>query len=120
MKLQSLKLQIKTHLYEKTVQYYQQVLQAEITETWQNENDRGTILGFQTMNQRVYLEIYESGKIHHYDAISLQFRVPSLADYMLQLPAQYLTARPIKRAWGSTYLHLTDPNGARVTIYQQE
>lgn len=119
MNLQSLKLQIKTPLYDKTVLYYQKVLQAEVVDTWQNGEMHGTILGFRTLNQRVFLEVFQCKEIHDYSAFSIQFAVPSLADYMLQLPAEHLTGRPIKRDWGSTYLHLRDPNGVRVTIYQQ-
>ena len=118
MSLQALKLQIKTPHYDKTITYYQRVLQAEVSETWENEGMRGTVLRIQSLQHKVYLEIYEDTKLRDYSAFSVQFSVPSVNDYMLQLPAEYLTARPIKRQWGSTYLHLSDPNGVRVTIFQ--
>ena len=117
--IQALKLQIKTPHYERTITYYQRVLQAQVVNSWSTAESSGTVLSIDSLQQKVFLEIFQSDRIHNYEAFSIQFCVPSLNDYMLGLPAEYLSGRPIRRDWGSTYLHLTDPNGARVTIYQQ-
>ncbi|MGJ8662923.1 MAG: VOC family protein [Marinicella sp.] len=118
MNLKSLKIQIKTPLYDQTIAFYQELFQAEVVDSWNNTGGCGTILNFAALEDRVLLEISQAENTQVYSGFSLQFKVPSLPNFMLQLPLKYLSSRPIKRPWGATYLKLSDPNGVDVIVYQ--
>jgi len=118
MNLKSLKFQIRTPLYEETIAFYQNLFDAQLVDSWEGDGDTGTILNFPSLEDRVLLEIYKTDKANEYSGFSLQFKVPSLPDFMLQLPLKYMSTRPVKRPWGATYLYLHDPNDIDVIVYQ--
>lgn len=118
MSLRSLKFQIRTPLYEETIAFYQTLFDAQLVDSWQGDGDTGTILKFPSLEDRVLLEIYKTDQANEYSGFSLQFKVPSLPNFMLQLPHKYISKRPVKRPWGATYLYLSDPNGIDVIVYQ--
>lgn len=118
MSMKSLKFQIRTPLYDETIKFYQDLFAAQVVDSWQGDGDTGTILKFPSLEDRVLLEIYQTEQAHLYSGFSLQFKVSSLPDFMLQLPLKYMSTRPVKRPWGATYLYLKDPNGVDVIAYQ--
>ncbi len=118
MSLKSFKFQIRTPLYDESIAFYQTLFSAQLVDSWEGADGTGTILNFPSLKDAALLEIYKTDQATQYAGFSLQFKVPSLPNFMLQLPHQYLSKRPVKRPWGASYLNLKDPNGIDVIVYQ--
>lgn len=115
-----LKTRIETPLMRESVAFYTDVIGLEVLSTWDEQGDRGAILGLGgSPGAQAFLEI-----AHVADgpppAVSLQFRVDDLAAVETRLRGRWEYRGPEARPWGSTYLYLRDPAGVQVIIYEGE
>ena len=93
----------------------------KLLDSWNKTDDRGAILGFSTaVSGEAFLELAYDDSPKQYGGMSLQFRVPDLANVEKKSRGvvEYLGSE--ERPWGSTYLYLTDPTGIPIIIFEGE
>ena len=113
----TLKTKITTTNLNETHTFYQKVFGLVVVEEWDEDGDKGVILGFEGGHKEALLEIYHSPTVSNFSGLSLQFRVDSLSEFLGGLSSEIAFDGPTPRPWGSTYVYLEDPNGIRVIIY---
>jgi len=113
----SLKTKIITPQLVETRDWYRDLLGLAVLEQWDEQNDKGCILGFGGPNSEALVEIYFGEAQADFSGLSLQFRVDDVD--LLDIPDEPRFARrgPEDRQWGSRYLFLTDPNGISVVLF---
>ena len=113
----TLKTKISTPLYQSCAQFYQTVFGLDVVESWDEPTDKGIILGVGTLPYEAFLEFYDTDQRLAHDAISLQFKVPDLPDFLKGLPEEIEADGPHDRPWGARYAFLRDPAGVNVTVF---
>lgn len=115
-----LKTRIETPRLEETAAFYTGLLGLTVLDAWDEDGDRGMILGLGPARAaEAFLELAQ-GAAAPAPAVSLQFRVDDLAAVEARLRGQWEYRGPEARPWGSTYLYLRDPAGVQVIVYQGE
>lgn len=115
----ALKTRIETPEFEECVEFYKALLGMQVVESWDEEGDRGAILGLSDdSNGEAFLELAHSNVAGSRDGISLQFRVHDIHAIAATLRGRWEFRGPTERPWGSTYVYLLDPAGTQVILYQ--
>lgn len=114
----TLKTKITTPHLNATKTFFESVLGLVVVEEWDEPNDRGVILEFESGSREALLEIYDGEATQDFSGLSLQFRVRSVDEVLNGLPEGIAYEGPTKRPWGSTYVYLEDPNGIQVIVYE--
>lgn len=116
-----LKTRIETPLLQESIAFYRDVVGMEIIESWDDDGDRGAILGFgSSASGGAFIEIAHSETTASFEGISLQFRVTDLDGIARRLDGRWDFKGPVTRPWGSVYLYLKDPAGVQVILYEGE
>lgn len=114
-----LKIRIETSVLDESVAFYTQHLGMQVLDSWDDQGDRGVILGLgPSVQGEAFLELAHAEAAETYDGLSLQFRVGDLDAVVERLRGQVEFRGPKERPWGSTYLYLEDPMGVEVIVYQ--
>lgn len=113
----SIKTKIITPRLKETRDFYVTCLGMQVVEEWQELDDVGCILGLARGGSEALLELYEGSHAEDFSGLSLQFRTEHLQEFRASLPVTVECRGPTARPWGSTYLHLTDPNGISVIVF---
>ena len=114
----SLKTKITTARLAETRDFYIACLGMRVVEEWSSEDDAGCILGLAGGGRDALLEIHQGSEPQGLAGLSLQFRTEDLPGFEAGLPPGTPVRGPVERPWGSTYLHLTDPNGISVVVFE--
>ena len=114
----SLKTRIVTSKLAETRDFYVRCLGMELAEEWDEDEDVGCILTLPGGRREACLEICQVQETHDFSGLGLQFRCSDLAAFRSALPPGVETRGPVARPWGSFYLHLADPNGIAVIVYE--
>ncbi len=129
--LLSLKTVIRTKDFEASKIFYNQILNLEIIEEYDDGNgSRGLIMRFGQEGSNAFLEISEILDNHYYyqepfnenienDKIDIQIRTPDVEYWASLLKEKWNAKGPILRPWGSSYLYLRDPDGLQIIIFQE-
>ncbi len=116
-----LKTRIETPYFQESISFYVEHLGMTVLHSWEEVGDTGVILGLGSSNQgEAFLELASVESPKTYDGISIEFRVRDLGVVAESLRGRLEFSGPNKRPWGSTYLHLQDPTGVRVIVYEGE
>lgn len=113
-----LKTRISTPRWRECKAFYESVFGMKVAEEWDNPGDRGAILAFANGKQEAFLELYEVTQEHDLAGLSLQFKTPSIGEFLASLPRSIPYDGPVSRPWGSTYLYLRDPAGTLVVVFE--
>lgn len=113
----TLKTKISTPHYQACALFYQSVFGLEIVESWDEPTDKGIILAVGSNPYQAFLELHHCDAPLEHAAISLQFKVPDLPDFLSALPDEVDADGPHDRPWGARYAFLRDPAGVNVTVF---
>jgi catechol 2,3-dioxygenase-like lactoylglutathione lyase family enzyme len=114
----TLKTKISTPKWRECVAFYEGVFGMKVAEAWDEPDDRGAILTFREGKQEAFLELYEVNEEHDLRGLSLQFKTPSITDFLASLSKSIPYEGPVRRPWGSTYVYLRDPAGTLVVVFE--
>lgn len=116
-----LKTRIETPFLQESIAFYTELLGMVVLESWDDNDDKGVILGLGTSAQaEAFLELAYVDAPKSYTGMSLQFRVRDLAVVAESLRGHWAFRGPEERPWGSTYLYMKDPTGVQVILYEGE
>lgn len=116
-----LKTRIETPHFAESVTFYTTLLGMQVLDTWDDDGDKGAILGLSdSTGGTAFLELAYSNVEHDHAGLSLQFRVADIEAVVEKLRGQWEYRGPVERPWGSTYLYLQDPAGVDVIVYAGE
>lgn len=116
-----LKTRIETDRLEETLEFYTNVLGLTVLDSWNEEGDRGAILGIGgSVDGEAFLEVGHDENPAEHGGMSLQFRVADLEPLVGKLDGRYEYRGPVERPWGSTYVYVRDPAGVDVVLYEGE
>ena len=114
-----LKTRIETPFVQESVAFYSQHLGMKVVDSWDDNGDKGVILGLaSSVQNEALLELAYIETPKRYEGISLQFRVRNLGAIAEQLRNHLQFRGPKQRPWGGTYLYLEDPTGIEVILYE--
>lgn len=114
-----LKVRIETTFIAESVKFYSEYLGMAVLESWDENGDRGVILGLDSRSDgQAFLEFGYEATPQNYDGISVQIRVSNLLVIMEKLRGKIEFSGPDERPWGSKYLYLKDPSGIQVILYE--
>lgn len=114
----SLKTKISTPLWRECADFYRLIFNMQVVEEWNHADDKGVILAFHDGSGEAYLELYHAETEHDVSALSLQFKVDAVADFIESLPDYVDYEGPTPRPWGSTYVYLRDPAGVMIVVFE--
>lgn len=123
----SLKTMLRCRDLEASRAFYVDLLGLEVVEEWDNQGDRGLIVGFGSGGGYLELLAVDPGHAGHRtdfegpvanDKIELQIRVDSVDAFAARRGASVEFEGPVTRPWGNRYLWLRDPDGVRVALFE--
>ncbi len=112
--------------YERSSKFYSEGLGLDPAQFWDNDQGRGIILNLGNAT----LEIFDEKQAQTVDQIEagrrfsgqfrLAFQVPDLQKALARLLAHDATLvhEPIMTPWGDYNVHLQDPEGVQITLFQ--
>ena len=119
LSMTGLKTRIETPFLQESIAFYTEHLGMTVLDSWQDESDKGAILGLGSSAQgEAFLEFGYTETARTYDGISLQFRVQDLGMIAARLRGQVEFSGPVERPWGSKYLYMEDPTGVQLILYE--
>ncbi len=114
-----LKTRVETSLFQESAAFYSELIGMTILESWNEADDKGIILGLCRPGEvAAYLELAPVDNVRVYEGLSLQFRVSDISATADRLHGKVEFRGPEKKPWGSTYIHLKDPTGISVVLYE--
>ena len=116
--LTGIKTRIRTDRFEDTLRFYSDFLGLELLGEWSDEEDIGAILGLPDAGSGGYLEIAAAPEVVTPAIVSLQFRTDDLDGFVSELAGNVDHSEPETKAWGSTYITMTDPAGNLVIVFE--
>ncbi len=124
----SLKTLLRSRDLEASRRWYAEILRLEVTEEWDEGDDRGFVVSFGPRGG--LLEVLaagradpspgrpEAGATRALDRFELQVRVDSVDAWARRLAGRVRVEGPVTRPWGNRYLWIRDPDGIRIALYE--
>jgi catechol 2,3-dioxygenase-like lactoylglutathione lyase family enzyme len=114
----AIKTRIVTGNYKESLRFYTEILDLRIVAQWDQDGDKGTILGLGEKEADGFLELGWSEKPERVLGLCLQFRVANISQFLDAVAGAWQHCEPTRKSWGSTYVNLVDPNGVPVIIFE--
>ena len=114
----AIKTRVLTQNYAESLQFYTQILDLRIVDQWDQEGDKGAILGLGDKRADGFIELGWSAKATELSGICLQFRVADMSLFLDSLAGVWQHSEPTAKPWGSTYVELLDPNGIPLIVFE--
>ena len=116
--LTAIKTRIGTDRFDETLRFHSKVLGLQIIREWNEEGDSGAILGLTDLDANGFLEIASVLDITDLTRTCLQFRINNLDGFLIKLAGICEHYEPKEKPCRSTYVHLSDPAGNRVMVFE--
>ena len=127
--LRLLKTVIRTRDFERSRDFYTSVLGLPLVDEWDQDDDRGAIVGLGDDAHSGQIEIsatpessarYDDAQANEVvnDKLEIQIETDSVELWVARLAGRWPVEGPIDRPWGQRYLWLRDPDGVRIALYE--